>query len=273
MRYTGIQPQYFPRLHYIARLLNTDIFLIRDDVQFVGRHDYPDGKRGPSYQAHTPIATASGRYLLNVPIQHGGFQLLYKTPISYQHAWVRSHIETIKLNYKKAAYASSIIPQVETLLNNKYPSIAELNIASLLWALSIILDIESFAVGSFDTDAFTGLLKQQAHGFRLKRIERGINIPVLTHEGTSMSASEKILAACKALGVTEDYCGGTAVAAYFDQELMNKNGISVKVQNWTCSAYSQTYDRKIGFLPNLSIIDVLMNVSPAEARTILSSRE
>ena len=83
MRYSGIQPQYFPRLHYFARILNADIFVSRDDAQFLRKHKYPDGKTDKSYQAHTPIKTPSGIYLLNVPTKHEGFIPIYKTAISY----------------------------------------------------------------------------------------------------------------------------------------------------------------------------------------------
>lgn len=41
MRLADIQPQHFPRLHYLARLLDSDVFVIRDDVQFAKSHRYP----------------------------------------------------------------------------------------------------------------------------------------------------------------------------------------------------------------------------------------
>ncbi|MEK7165850.1 MAG: WbqC family protein, partial [Patescibacteria group bacterium] len=66
------------------------------------------------------------------------------------------------------------------------------------------------------------------------------------------------------------YCGGTAVAAYMDEELFQKNGISVTVQDWKCRDYRQNFAR-IPFLPNLSIIDLLMNVSYKEALGILNT--
>jgi len=62
-RLAGYQPQYFPRLHYFARLLNADVFEVSDYVQFVKKHAYvdPNGERfrGKSFQAdiwHTRIS-------------------------------------------------------------------------------------------------------------------------------------------------------------------------------------------------------------------------
>lgn len=271
MRYTGIQPHYFPRLHYFARLLNTDIFVIRDEVQYVKKHKYPDGKNGPSYQSHTPIATSDGEYLLNVPTKKGMCRIV-ETKVTYDHPWMESHLLTIHHQYKKSPFFDDIYPELNILLQKQYDNLADLNIATLVWALSYILEVKGIDIGSSDTAELTEALAHISHPFRIKKILRGSHIPSLANTST-LSASEKILAVCKELGVTEDYCGGTAVAAYFDLELLRKNGIKVTVQNWECKPYPQSFRKRIGFLPNMSILDLLMNTSPKHALEILTTEE
>lgn len=263
MRYSGIQPQYFPRLHYFARILNTDTFVVRDDVQFVRKHKYPDGTNGKSYQVHSPIKEALGTYFLLVPILHEGYNPINTTKIQYQHNWVEQHIKTIQTFYSRAQYFSVIYPQIEKLLTKKYNNLAELNIATIMWGLSQILNI------SFDTsfDEINDALKKQKI-VRLKKILLASESRTLT-QNTTLKTNEKIIALLKELGADEDYCGGTAFSAYMDKELFEKNGIKITLQEWESKEYPQLFLKQQPFIPNLSIIDLLMNVSPKEAIKIL----
>src|SRR3989344_745861 len=97
VRYSGIQPQYFPRLHYFARILATDIFVIRNDAQYVRKHKYPNGSIDKSYQAHSPIKQALGRQLLSVPTQHEGFAPLAATKIFYDQTWMQNHLKALQI--------------------------------------------------------------------------------------------------------------------------------------------------------------------------------
>ena len=84
-----------------------------------------------------------------------------------------------------------------------------------------------------------------------------------------MNPNEKIIALCKEVGATEDYCGGTGATAYMDSELYKKNGIKITVQDWKCREYPQLFTKQQDFIPNLSIIDLLMNVSTEEAVKVI----
>ena len=202
IRYSGLQPQYFPRLHYFARILDADVFVFRDDAQFVRKHKYPNGSTDKSYQAHTPIKQATGRQFLTVMTKHEGFMPLAKTKISYDQKWADDHLKTL--------------------------------------IYDIILPKE---------------IKKASESKALKN-----NNP---------SANEKIIALCKEVGAGEDYCGGTGAAAYMDDNLFSKNGINVVVQDWKCEEYLQQFNKKQGFIPDLSILDLLFNVSVDDARKIL----
>jgi hypothetical protein len=60
------------------------------------------------------------------------------------------------------------------------------------------------------------------------------------------------------------------VAAYVDHNLFSDNGITITVQDWTCRPYPQLFEKQSGFIPNLSILDLLFNETIKKARTILS---
>lgn len=267
-RYSGIQPQYFPRLHYFARILNTDYFVIRDDVQFVRKHKYPNGKTDKSYQAHTPIKQASSTQFLMVPTMHVGIFPLSKTRISYNENWTENHLKTLQIIYRKAPNFQKLYPEIEELLNTKYKHLAQLNIATVLWGILHFLGKAKVSKDKLSIPFVNNELKKQK-AFRLKNIKKASQSKIFA-SNNKLTANEKIIALCKKLGTNEDYCGGTGVAAYIDKKLFENNGIKITVQNWKCKEYPQLFYKQQGFIPNLSIIDLLMNVSQNEAVKIIS---
>lgn len=268
MRYSGIQPQYFPRLHYFARAISTDYFVLRDEVQFVVRHKYPDGKNGPSYQAHTPIKTSAGLFLLNIPTLHQGLLPINKTRIAYNHAWTHKHLKTIQMAYSKSPNFSKIFPDIEKLLASQYQFLSEFNIRSFLFGLNFLLG-NPLKLNDLSIENINRILKN-TKSVRLKKIFLASEIKQLQNK--KLSANEKILTIIKAVGANEDYTGGTAFQAYMEQNLFAKNNIKITVQDWKCQPYPQVFDKKLDFISNLSIIDLLMNVSHPQALAIISER-
>ncbi len=265
MRYTGIQPQYFPRLHYFARILSADIFMIRDDAQFLRKHLYPDGKMGKSYQAHTSIKQSFGIQYLHVPTKHGGFKPIFEKKISYQEDWMNAHVKTLQISYGRASQYKQLIAEIHDLLFRTYATIAELNIATILWGVLHLLNDE--VKKEKLTLKYVNSRLKTATKIRLKEIK--LASQTKTGSDSSIKKNEKIIALCKEVGATEDYCGQTAVDAYMEKKLYKKNGIKITIQNWECKEYLQLFVKQQGFIPNLSIIDLLMNVACSQANKII----
>lgn len=267
MRYTGIQPHYFPRLHYFARILNTDLFMVRDDVQFVKKHKYPNGKNDKSYQADTPVKARVGRQFLTVPVKHAVFGPIKKTEISYDTEWPEDHLKTLEFLYRKSPHYDELFIDLGHILEQDYANLADLNMSTIYWALLRLLGERQITKEKLTLGSVNRLLATKKI-FRMQQIKFASESPTLMAQ-PSLGANEKILCLCRENGITQDYCGGTAVAAYMDQPLFKKNGINIVVQDWHCREYPQRFTRELGFFPNLSIIDLLMNVSVEEARKIL----
>ena len=268
MRYSGIQPQYFPRLHYFARILNTDIFVVRDDVQFVRKHKYPDGRTDKSFQVHTPIKQSFGIHFLTVLTKHEGFTNLLQTHLSYDQDWVESHLKTIQLSYGKAANFRTLYPEIERLLTQKYDNLVELNTATIFWGLLHLLGESQVKPEQLAREFVKSKLAKQRI-FRLKEIKFASESQALNNS-EDLTANEKIIALCKEIGADEDYCGGTGAAAYMDQNLYKRNSIKTSVQDWKCKEYPQLFIKQTGFIPNLSIIDLLMNTQIKQAQDVIS---
>lgn len=117
-------------------------------------------------------------------------------------------------------------------------------------------------------DEVTNKLKKEK-SIRLKQIKRTSQSKCL--KDLTLKTNEKIVALCKEYEANEDYCGGTGAAAYVDHSLFEKNGISINVQDWKCREYPQLFKKQHGFIANLSILDLLFNVSAPQARSLLLS--
>ena len=275
VRLVGYQPQYFPRLHYYARFLNADIFKISDTLQYVRRHAYPssDGKphNGPSYQAHSPIKTSQGVYLLDVPVSHEkgvADRMLHTVALDPRNEWQSKHLKNIEFNYKKATQFEKLYPSLQALLTQPYSSLAACTVATTLWGLFVLFEmplaVEALSVAQLNTFLPTA-------PFRLKKVvrmsEEGIEP---AHKSDGENVNNWIIANCRMLGADEYYFGGTAASAYIDHDKLHAAGIRLIQQEWRCEEYSQQFSRH-GFIPNLSIIDLLMNVHPADARRILQT--
>lgn len=268
MRLSGYQPQYFPRLHYIQRALESDIFEISDYLQFVRKHDFPtpDGgkKRGKSYQAHTVVKLITGPHFLVVPaVDH--LEPINRTQIVYKSDWIRVHLETLKTAYSRAAYFPRFFPELESILKFRYLNLGDLNITGFLWSVGrFITDdaLPALTVGNINI-----LLKKYRHPFRLKNIvlvsETGVAAP-------SGNSNRWLVDLCQKLGANEYVTGETALTAYMEPAIFAKAGIKVTTQKWICRQYNQLYPQA-GFLANLSAIDLIMNTDLDTRRDIMKS--
>lgn len=274
-RLVGYQPQFFPRLHYYARVLNADVFVISDYVQYVRKHVYPreDGtsERGPSYQAHTPVKTPAGVKLIDVPVKKGGVggrQPLNEAKIEYGSPWNRKALNQIDQYYRKAPRFASVFPSLSEVLLREYGSLAELSIASFLWGLSEIFELDDDSTRDPTIDAAHRVLPYQP--FRLKQIIRVSETGVPPADKEARDANDWLIEQCRFVGAEEYYFGGTSASAYMDFERFEAAGIRLVKQEWSCEPYPQMHG---AFIPNLSIIDLVMHVPPAEARRILHTPE
>jgi hypothetical protein len=243
--------------------------MIRDEVQYVKKHKYPDGRTDKSFQADTPIKQSFGVYLLSVPTKHIGFSPLIETPVSYDLPWREDHQKTLRIAYSHSPNFSSIHKEISRLLTSKYENLAQLNITTIIWGSLRLLGYENIPKDDLNLESINKVLKRQKI-FRLKEIRRSSQSKVAKDLG-DMSANEKIIALCKEVGANEDYCGGTAAAAYMDNKAYEENGIKTTIQDWKCKEYPQLFTRQVGFIPNLSIIDLLMNVTAEKARDVILS--
>lgn len=266
------QPQFFPRLHYFARILNADIYGVADNVQFVRKHAYhtENGKSsGPSYQAHTPIKTPQGVLLIDYATENG-FKAINETRIVYTAR--NDKLRPLRLtreSYRKASRYRAVDEALHNFMSKDYETVADFNVASTLWGLGMLLEVPSAYRGEANKGEILDALR--ISDFRLRNISllSETGVPVSNKEA-GRDANDWLIDSCKELGASEYYYGGSGAAAYMDFGRFESAGISLKAQNWHAAPYRQLHG---DFVANLSILDLLMNTSPEEARQLLHSKD
>lgn len=263
------QPRYFPQLHYFHRALHSDVFVILASAQYTKSLVHvTEGKiqqRHPSYQSDTPIKLSSGNHLLTVPTKHHGLAPINQTEIDYSHRWINQHLQTIKSAFGKTPRFDQIYPQVQNILDLRSQNLADLNLQTIIWGITTILGFG--ATLELNLEKLNSLLIKSTTA-RLKTIltdqQTGVPRPEGNAKGTEWTAQ-----ICHSLRASEYFHGGTAQAGYMDLDYYRNLGITPVAQNWRCPEYPQQFSDKIGFISNLSILDLLFNVEPDAAQKIL----
>jgi hypothetical protein len=207
------QPDYIPYPGYFFKIISSDIFIFLDDAQFSndGGHDC------------NLIKTPQGTLRLKVPVRQTLGNRINEVATRDELCWKRRHLETIRLNYRRAPFFSSVYSVYEQCLLKPYDNIAELNIA-LIKAFCLQAGIERI------------FLKSSELAVHSRREERVIDI-------------------CRAIGA-DRYFSGTGAAAYQSEKDFSRCGVELVYSGYRPVVYHQLWG---GFTGNLSVLDYLFN--------------
>ncbi|WP_164821737.1 WbqC family protein [Paenibacillus koleovorans] len=226
------QPNVFPPLHYINRILNSDIWVMLDDVQLNKRVG----------QTSFELKVNGVRHLCSIPVGGGGRIGIQHAKILYDSHWTAKLQKLLCHAYRKSAYFDRHIKP----LTIEYLTAQERGQA----------DFRRFCA-----NWMTDFLAQLGwKGAILSAYELGL-VP-------EMKASERMAAMVKEVGGTHYVCGMEGYRRYLSLDHFRNRDLSVLVQNWSCPVYPQT---KGPFLPNLSVLDLLAHLDLESAMKVLLS--
>ncbi|RKY31386.1 MAG: hypothetical protein DRP67_02705 [Candidatus Omnitrophota bacterium] len=188
------------------------------------------------WQNRNKIKGPGGEVILTVPVYQKFGQLINEVKIDNTKKWRHKHLYSILSFYKKAPYFEKYFPVFEKIYGQDWERLIDLN--------QTIFDyIKNFL------------------GIKTKIImSSSLNV-----EGKS---SERLVNICKKLGGKVYLTGKYASKVYLDKKLFEENGIEVEEHNWVCPEYPQQF-KEIGFIPDLSIIDLLFNCGPESLDILL----
>lgn len=98
----------------------------------------------------------------------------------------------------------------------------------------------------------------------------GIKIEIIKSSELHVSgtSTQRLVDICKAVGA-DAYVSGSGGRNYMDESLFSQNNVKLMYQNYASKPYPQRLSAS--FMPDLSIIDMLVNVGPESMRIIAES--
>ena len=210
------QPNYLPWLGYFYKIANCDIFVLLDNVQY--------NKNG--FRNRNKIKTPQGTVWLSVGVLTKGRygQLITEVEINNSVPWSSIHEKSISQNYSRAPYFKKYKAFFEDIYHKKWGTLVDLDEA-LIKVIYEILGIKSV---------------------------KFIRASELNVTGES---TELLVNICKAVGA-DTYLSGPSGQKYMDEELFEKEGISLRYSDFRHPTYTQLWG---DFTPSMSIIDLIFN--------------
>lgn len=222
-----IQSNYIPWRGYFDFIDDVDLFIFYDDVQY---------GRGKKWINRNAIKTRTASRWMTVPLQHHPSDaLIREVRIDYSRNWQRDHLNLLYENYRRAPFWENYIGEFARLINQRYASISELNIALARWVMEC-LKIET-KVTTADKYLATG------------------------------GKRERPLALLLELGATA-YLSGPRAEPYTPSDLFASRGIGLSFKTYEYEEYKQLWRDFIG---NVTVLDLLFNAGQ-DARAYLKSK-
>ena len=210
------QPQTFPWLGYFAKIVQADIFVLLDKVQF----------KKNEWQNRNRIKTANGWQWLTVPVIHKFGQTIKDVKINTTTHWRNKHLQALKTNYAKALYFDQLMPEIESLYRNDWQDLSSFNIAGIRW-LNQKLGIDT-------------------------PIEIASTMDDLENS-PDISSEDRLIIITKLLHA-DSYLSGAGGRDYLQQELFPKNGLNLIFQEYTHPVYNQMFGDFISHLSVLDLL-------------------
>src|SRR3972149_2442389 len=180
------------------------------------------------YENRNKIKTTEGWQWLTIPVKRKGYQHkpIREVEIDWKSNWQRKHRATLTNSYSSSEHFEWAMSAIQWLYEQEYSLLSELNLHGLMICM------------------------------RMLGIGTEIRVPsVGAYQGHK---SDLVLDMCKKLGATK-YIFGSQGRNYANLEHFEREGIEVEFQDYQHPVYPQLHGE---FLPNLSVVDLLMNCGP-----------
>ena len=245
MRLGALQPGYLPWLGFFDQITRCDLFILYDDL--------PYSKE--TWRNRNRIRTPQGWCWLSVPVQNAG--LLQKTicevEITEERHWRRRHWRSLKQHYARAPFFSLYEEFFARLYEKRWRFLNDLNLAIIRYVVEI-LGIQ------------TGLLVSS---------EAGLERDYLRLRGRLSNPTGRVAFLCQRLGAN-GFLEGALGRIFMEPEHFEPLGITMEFHDYRHPRYHQQFSHCAqltgGFLPYLSVIDLLFNHGP-ESLDILTGRK
>lgn len=191
-----------------------------------------------SWQSRNRIKSVGNFVWLSVPTHHGSNSRISEVEIDNSKAWMRQHLSAIRTSYGKASFFNYYYSFFKSVYESKWTQLALLN----------IFLIKYFAAQLGLSPVFVRASKLALEGKR----------------------TNLLLDICKMFGA-DRYVSSIGAKEYMEADgakpIFEKEGINVEFLEVKPFKYSQLFGE---FIPELSVIDLLLNCGPDSQRILFS---
>jgi hypothetical protein len=203
---------------------------------FVVLDDVINKYNAPSWFRRVKLSTKSGQYWFSISIKKSpksSYIPISKMEINREIDYTNALI-TVERTYAKAPYFSTIYPLIKKWVNSNETLLSRRN-------MSFIIDV-------------------------MKMLDIDTKIVYAKSLGCKGKSNELLIEILKSQNADVYLCGDGS-NGYQKNELYLKNGIEIEYNNFITPKYRQVNTNK--FEPNLSIVDILMNIGIEETKKII----
>jgi len=203
---------------------------------FVVMDDIQFNKNG--WQNRNKIKHTNGWMYLTIPIFHNFQQRIDEVEVNNNSNWGKKHWYALLTNYNKSEYFDEHKNFFKSIYQKQWDMLNDINYEILFYLLDT-LNIDTEVVKSSELGKIEG------------------------------EDSLRLVNICKKLGANSYLSGAYAAEVYLEPELFKKEGVELLLQEWHCSEYKQLFP-KAGFIPDLSIVDLLFNEGKSSLKILES---
>lgn len=204
--------------------------------RFVVLDDVQFLERG--HQHRNTIKMQTGAQWITVPVRQRRGQLISEVLIDPESNWRKKHWAALQTNYGPAPHWKALSPSLRTILvEGSHSHLWQLDLELLRWAMDLLEIRTPWQLAS--------------------------EIP--NHSAGDPTARH--IEICRALGA-DTYLSGAGGRNYMNLALFEAAGVTVEFQIYEAREYPQLFP-KLGFLPNLSVVDALFNLG-SDARRLIA---
>jgi hypothetical protein len=208
------QPNFVPWIGYFYKILQSDIFIILDNVQY-SKNSFINRNR---------IKTPQGELWLTLPVETSGKfgQLINQCIILNKPKTTVKIIKSLELNYSKAPYFQEYICDIKEIISNSNELLCDTNIVLIKYILNI-LEVKTEIILASD----------------LKNIQG--------------ASTDRLVSICKELNASKYLCGFGGVK-YQDEELFKQQNIILSTTTFKHPTYSQLWGEFINGMSILDLL-------------------
>jgi hypothetical protein len=208
------QPDFIPWLGFFDRLLQADLFVALDSVQFVHSNR--------SWTHRDKIKTGQGERWITVSVKKPSrTTAINEVLLAEDTSWRQDNLNLIAANYKSAPFFDEIFPAVRELYKRPDALLADFTLSSI----DMLMDMLAIRVPVVRSGTL----------------------------GASGAKSELLVDILQRVGATH-YLSGVGARAYLDSSLFEAKGIEVRWQEFTHPVYPQLHGAFIPMLTTLDML-------------------